>query len=105
MRAEQEVDAAIGLERPQVKVVVELADDVDPDHVAERLDDPQVGVRALDDPARIAEQGAGERERGGLLPDSRRAVEEERVRVAVGERGRRAAASPRPVQESRRRAP
>ena len=87
VRAEQEVDAAVGLERTQVEVVMELADDVDPDHVAERLDDPQVGMRALGDPARVAEQRAGERERGRRLADARRPVEEERVRVAVGERG------------------
>ena len=84
---EQEVDAAVGLERPQVQVVVQLADDVDADHVAERLDDPQVRVRAVDDPAGVAEPGAREREGGLGLPDACRAVEEEGVRVTAGERG------------------
>ena len=88
MGREEEVDAALGLERPQVQVVVELADDVDPDHVAERLDDPQVGVGALDDPARVAELRSGERERSRRLADARRAVEEKGVRVAVAERRR-----------------
>ena len=86
VRPEQEVHPAVGLERAQVEVVVELADDVDPDHVPERLDDPQVGVGALDDPARVAELRAREREGGRRLADARRAVEEEGVRVAVAER-------------------
>ena len=105
MRGEQEVDAAVRLERPQVQVVVKLADDVDADHVAERLDDPQVGVRALDDPPGVAEPRAREREGGLGLPDARRPVEEEGVRVTAAERGGRAAASPRSAQEVRRMAP
>ena len=64
VRVEDEVDAAIALERPHVEVVVERADLVDPDHLAERLDHPEVGVRPRVDAARVAEQRARERLRG-----------------------------------------
>ena len=79
VRGEQEVHAALRLERPQVQVVVKLADDVDPDHVAERLDNPQVGVRAVDDAAGVAEPRPCECEGGVRLPHSCRPVEEEGV--------------------------
>ena len=98
MGREQEVDPAIRLERPQVQVVVQLADDVDPDHVAERLDDPQIRVRAVDDAPGVAEPGARERERGLGLPDPCRPVEEERVGVTARRVPRSAAASPRSAQ-------
>ena len=87
MGREQEVDPIVGLERAQVEIVVQLADHVDPDHVAERLDDAQVRVGSLDDPAGVAELRSGERERGRGLADPRRPVEEERVRVPVRESG------------------
>ena len=44
VRAEEQVDAAVGLERTEVKIVVELADRVDPDHLAERLDHAKIRV-------------------------------------------------------------
>ena len=102
MGPEQEVDAALGLERPQVEVVVELADDVDADHVAERLDDPQIGMRAIDDPAGVAELRTRERERRLGLPDAGGAVEEKRVRVPILERGGQAGASPPAAPECSR---
>ena len=46
VRAEDEVDAPVGLERAHVQVAAELADRVDPDLVAERLEHVEVGVRA-----------------------------------------------------------
>ena len=45
-------------------------------------------MRPFLDPARVAELRAGEREGSRRLADPCRAVEEERVRVAVGERRR-----------------
>jgi len=38
VRAEDQIDAAVGLERPHVQVVAELADRVDPDLVPEGLE-------------------------------------------------------------------
>ena len=84
---EQEVHAAVRLERPQVQVVVELADDVDADHVAERLDDPEVRVSAFDDASRRRRAGRPRTRTRPRLADAGWAVEEERVCVAVGERG------------------
>ena len=46
VRAENQVHAAVGLERPHVEVAAQLADRVDPDLVAERLEDVEVGVGA-----------------------------------------------------------
>ena len=87
VRAEDEVDAAVGLEGPHVQVVPELADRVDPDLVAERLEHVEIRMRAALDPARVAEQRAREADGGAALPHSRRAVEEVRVRRALGEGG------------------
>ena len=44
MRAEDQVDAPVGLERAHVQVVPEPADRVDPDLVAEWLEHVEVGV-------------------------------------------------------------
>ena len=46
VRAQDEVDAALGLERAHVQVAAEVADRVDPDLVAERLEHVEVGVDA-----------------------------------------------------------
>ena len=85
---EDEVHAAVGLERPHVQVAPQLADRVDADLVAERLQHVQIGVRAAKCPPRVAadERGA-EGDREVTLADSRRAVEEVGVR-RFGERGR-----------------
>ena len=88
MRPEDEVDAAVGLERPHVQVAPHLADGVDPDLVAQRLEHVEVGVRAPLDPRVAAEQLRRERERGRPLPHSRRPVEEVRVRRAFAQRRR-----------------
>ena len=85
MGVEDEVDAAVALERAHVEVVVERADLVDPDHLAERLDHLEVGMRPRVDAARITEQLAGERVRRGSLPDARRPVEEVGVSRTVRE--------------------
>src|SRR5439155_3075179 len=84
---EEKVDAPIGLERPHVQVASELANVVDANLVADRLDQIEIRVRTTLDSAPIADQLAGEGQRGGALPDSGRAVEEERVRRVLGERG------------------
>ena len=99
VRAEDEVDAALRLERAHVQVAPHLADGVDPDLVAERLEHVQVGVRAPLDARVAAEQLRRERERRRPLADPGRPVEEVRVRRALGERRRAAGASPRPAQE------
>ena len=44
VRAQDEIDAALGLERAHVQVAAKVADRVDPDLVAERLEDVEVGV-------------------------------------------------------------
>jgi len=87
MRSEDEIDAAVGLEGTHVQVVPELADRVDPDLVAERLEHVEVRVRSALDPAWVAEQRAREADRGAALPHSGRAVEEVRVRWALREGG------------------
>ena len=71
-----------------MQVSPQLADVVDADLVADRLDEIEVGMRpALDAPA-VPDQRTGERNCGGTLADSGRPVEEVRVRGAlVGERG------------------
>ena len=87
MGVEEEVDAPVALERPHVEVVMESADLVDPDHLAERLDHPEVGMRPGVDPSRVAQQRAGQGQGGRVLPDPGRAVEEVRVRRMLGEGG------------------
>ena len=52
VRAEDEVDAPVGLERAHVEVAPQLADGVDPDLVAERLEHVEVGMRAALDARR-----------------------------------------------------
>src|SRR5439155_11573681 len=79
VRPEDEVDAALRLERTHVQVTPELADRVDADLVAERLQHVEVGVGATRDPTRLAEELPGERERGPSLADSGRPMEEERM--------------------------
>ena len=58
-----------------MEVVMELADRLDPDHVTEWLDDPQIGVRALDNAPGVAEQRSCKRERSRRLPDTGWTVE------------------------------
>ena len=67
MGVEDEVDAPVGLEGPHVEVV-ERPDLLDPDHLPQRLDHAQIGVRSRVDPARIAEQRAGEGTRRPRFP-------------------------------------
>ena len=55
VRPEDEVDAPIRLEGPHVQVAAQLADRVDPDLVAERLEHVQVGMRAALDASRVTE--------------------------------------------------
>ena len=86
-----EIDPAIGFERPHVEVVAQLANLVDADLVAERLDDVEIWVGEPLDAALVAQQFAGEAQGGAPLSHSRRAVEEVRVRRPFVERGRRAA--------------
>ncbi len=83
---ENQVDAAVGLERAHVEVVAQGADVVDADHLAERLEDVEVGMRARLDAALVAEQRGGEREGSRPLADPGRPVQEVRVSRAVGER-------------------
>ena len=91
VRGDEEVHAAVGLERPHVEVAPEPSHFVDANLVAERLEEVEVGMGAALHPAAIAEQVGGERERGLLLADARRAVEEVRVHGPVVERGRQQA--------------
>ena len=77
--AEDEVDAPVGLERPHVEVAPQLADVVDADLLAERLENVEVGMAAARDARLVAEQLAREPPRELPLPDARRAVEEVRM--------------------------
>jgi hypothetical protein len=85
--AEHEVHAPLRLERAHVQIAPHLADGVDADHLAQRLQDVEVGMRPPLRARGIAQQLAGEGECDAPLPDAARAVEEVRVRRAVGERG------------------
>ena len=76
VRVEEQVDPPVALEGAHVEVVVERPDLVDPDHLAERLDHPQVGMRPRGNPARVAEEDGGEGARGRPLAHPRGAVEE-----------------------------
>jgi hypothetical protein len=87
VRAQHEVDAAVGLERAHVQVSPQGADRVDADLVAERLEDVEVGVDVAGRAVRVAEQLAREGERGPPLADPTGAVEEIRVRGPLGHRG------------------
>jgi hypothetical protein len=80
MGAEEEIDAPRGLERAHVQVAAKVADRVDPDLVAERLEQIEIGMGATRNAARIAEELAGERKRSPPLPDPARSVEEIGVR-------------------------
>ena len=63
-----------------------VADVVDADLVAERLEHVQVGMGAPLHPCVVAEQLGGEQDREVALPDAGRAVQEIRVRRPLGER-------------------
>ena len=80
--AEDEVDAAVGLERPHVQVAPQLADRVDADHLAERLERIDVGVLR----ARRTDELPRERPGKLSLADPVRAVEEVCVRRPLVER-------------------
>src|SRR6185312_3752495 len=75
-----EVDAAVGLERPHMQVASELADVVDADLVPDRLDEVDVRMRPALDAATVSDQLAGKGDGGRALADAGRAVEEVRVR-------------------------
>ena len=83
MRTLDEVDATVGLERAHVQIPPQLANRVDADHLAERVELVQVGMEL----AVGLQERAGERARDLALPDAGRPVEEIRVRRALTERG------------------
>jgi hypothetical protein len=83
VRGQHDVHAPVGLERAHVQIVVEQADVVDADLVAERLEDIQVGMGAALRAVGVAEQLTPERERRTRLPDAGRAVQEIGVRRPV----------------------
>ena len=86
VRVEEQVDAAVGLERPHVQVAAQLADRVDADLVAERLEHVEVGVRAAPDAAAVADERGRERERGACACPRRAARGRDRRAPALGER-------------------
>ena len=86
--AEDEVDAPLALERPHVQVAAQLADVVDPDLLAERLEEVEVGMAAALDARVVAEQLGREAPRELPLADPGRAVEEIGVRRPLLQRGR-----------------
>jgi hypothetical protein len=66
-----------------VEVAAEVADRVDPDLVAERLEHIEVGMDAATDALRIPKELGGKREGGAALAHSARSVEQVRVRRPV----------------------
>jgi hypothetical protein len=70
-----------------VQVAPQVADRVDADLVAERLEDVEVRVRAPLNASAIAEDLGGELVGGAALADPGRPVEEVRVRDPLGEGG------------------
>ena len=86
VRVEDHVHAVRRLERPHVQVAAECADLVDQHLVSDRLELVQVRVRLALDAAGVADHLAGEHRRRAALADSRRPVEEVRVRGPFGER-------------------
>ena len=105
LRVEDEIHAAVRLERPHVQVVPQGANVVDPDHLAERLQRVQVGVRPRLDASCVPEERCREGECGDALPDARRAVQKVSMRGPVRERGLEQNAWPRAAQGLRRSAP
>ena len=79
----QEVDAPIGLEGPHVEVAAQLADGVDANHFAERLELVEVRMHLT----RRRQELAGERACEVALADARRPVEEVGVRRPFYEGG------------------
>ena len=71
---EDEIHAAVGFERPHVQVVAQGAYVVDTDHLAERLEQVQVGMRARYDATLVPEQHSREGKRRGPLSHPCRTV-------------------------------
>jgi hypothetical protein len=66
-----------------VQVVTQRTDVVDTDHLAQRLEDVEVRVRARPNASLVAEERGRERECGGPLPHAGRPVQQVRVRSSV----------------------
>src|SRR5207253_6324025 len=81
--AEDEVDTPVGFEGPHVQVAAELPDVVDPDLLAEGLEQIEVGMAAALDAGMVAEQLGGKAPRELALAHAGRAVEEVGVRRAL----------------------
>ena len=86
--AEDEVDAPLSLERPHVEIAAQLPDVVDPDLLAERLEEIEIGMAAALDARVVAEQLRREAPRELALADAGRTVEEIGVRRPFLQRGR-----------------
>ena len=71
VRVGDHVDAPVGLVRAHVQVAVERAHLVDPDHLAERLEQEEIGVRPGLHAALVTEQRGRERAGRGALADAR----------------------------------
>ena len=82
MRALDEIDAPVGLERAHVQIAPQLADRVDADHLAERVELVQVGVEL----ALVSSSARANVRATSRLPDARRPVEEIRVRRPLAQR-------------------
>ena len=78
----QEVDAPVRFERTHVQVAAQLANRVDANHLAERVQLVEVGVHC----ARRADQRSRERSGDLALADARRPVEQVRVRRPLAQR-------------------
>ena len=74
-------------QEPHVQVATELADVVDPDLLAQRLEEVEVRMAAALDPCVVAKELGSEAARELALADAGRAVEEIGVRRALLQRG------------------
>ena len=102
VRVEDHVDAAVGLVRAHVQVAVERAHLVDPDHLAERLEQEEVGVRPGLDAALLAEQRR-RRRRAPPRACRRRPARAAGRRARGPRRPRRPAAAAPPAAQAGRR--
>ena len=68
VRVGDHVDTPVGLVRPHVQIAMERAHLVDPDHLPQRLEQEEVGVRAGRDAALVTEELSRERQAAARLP-------------------------------------
>ena len=87
VRPQDEVNAPLRLEGPHVQVAAKVADRVDPDLVAERLEHVEIRMDTATDPVRVSKELGRESECRTPLAHAPGTVEEVGVRGPLDERG------------------